>query len=375
MSKKNRQIPEVVPTGEQPLADQKVINFPGKNKKKLRIMVISTNIFPCPPPAYSGLEMIAYLQAKELANRGHSVLLVAPKESQPPEGVSLWPTTMGESESLSFNFGYHEAIPQQDVIIDNSWEKWSYMSKINERTSIPILGVCHAPCHTTYQTPPPVLHPCFVCISKDHSVGAMEAWGIPARTAYDGVDVDFYKAPPGVQRNGRYLFLARMSKIKGPQIAVDMARKLRVGLDLVGDDKFTNETELAHRLIAQSVNNITYHGGVNREKCVEFFSKGKALLHMNLLFREPFGLAPVEAQLCGMPVIAWDNGAMRETIKHGETGFLVKSQEEAEELIKTDAVSSIKPERCREWAMQFSVKAMGDKYEELICEAMDTGGW
>ena len=83
----------------------------------------------------------------------------------------------------------------------------------------------------------------------------------------------------------------------------------------------------------------------------------------------------MEAQLCGMPVIAWDNGAMRETVKHGETGFIVKSQEEMETLVKEDAVSSIKSKDCIEWAKQFSYQKMIDRYNELAYEAHDTGGW
>jgi glycosyltransferase involved in cell wall biosynthesis len=86
-------------------------------------------------------------------------------------------------------------------------------------------------------------------------------------------------------------------------------------------------------------------------------------------------MAPVEGMMTGLPCIAFDNGAMRETIKHKETGFLVKKEEEVEELIKTDAVSTIKPETCREWATQFSVKNMVVRYEELCKEALDTGGW
>jgi len=90
-------------------------------------------------------------------------------------------------------------------------------------------------------------------------------------------------------------------------------------------------------------------------------------------YREPFGMAPVEAQMCGLPVIAFDNGAMRETIKHGETGFLVKKEEEVEELIKNDAVKDIKPEVCRDWAVQFSTQNMVLRYEELCKEAVDRG--
>lgn len=340
----------------------------------MKICVISTTIMTCPPAGYSGLEMVAWLQAKGLSQRGHKVLLVAPVGSKPPDNVELHGTTLGEPESQAYS-GYTHRLPEHDAIIDNSWEKWSYMLKIDGKLDAPILGVLHAPAETMYKTPPPIVHPCLVAISKDQSVAAMECLGVPARVAYDGVDVDFYNNQPKWTRNDRYLFLARMSRIKGPQIAVDIARKLRIGLDLVGDDKITGEPQLAQRMLAQAKNNITYHGGVPREKAVEFFSTRKALLHMNLLFREPFGLAPVEAQLCGMPVIAFDNGAMRETVKHGETGFIVKTQEEVEELIKTDAVASIKSDKCREWASQFSVEAMIDTYEKLIEEAVETGGW
>ena len=69
-----------------------------------------------------------------------------------------------------------------------------------------------------------------------------------------------------------------------------------------------------------------------------------------MLYREPFGLAPVEAQLCGMPVIAWDNGAMRETIKHGETGFLVKTQQEMEDLNQPEKALA-------------ELKSLGNKYK------------
>ena len=39
---------------------------------------------------------------------------------------------------------------------------------------------------------------------------------------------------------------------------------------------------------------------------------------------------------------------MRETVKHGETGFLVNSLREMEELVRANAVAGLRPERCRE---------------------------
>jgi hypothetical protein len=44
------------------------------------------------------------------------------------------------------------------------------------------------------------------------------------------------------------------------------------------------------------------------------------------------------------------------------------------ELVKSDAVKKLKPERCREWASQFSIENMVKRYEDLCKEAIE-GGW
>lgn len=339
----------------------------------MKICVISTTVLPCPPPGYSGLEMVAWQQANELAKLGHQVLLVAPQGSVAPDGVELHQTTLREHESQAYS-GYWNRLLEYDAIIDNSWEKWSYVLKMEGRLAAPILGVLHAPAHTMYNSAPPVQYPCLVSISNDQGVAASECWGVSTRTAYNGIDLDFYK-PSSEPRIDNLLFLARISKIKGPHIAIDVARKCRMPLDVVGDDTLTQEPQYKQQVYSKCTHNIVYHGGKNREECVRFFNTRSCLLHMNLHFREPFGLAPVEAQACGMPVIAFDNGAMREVLNGAETAFLVKTQEEVEMIVNNKAYLQIDPARCREWASQFSVQNMAKRYESLIIEAIETGGW
>lgn len=327
----------------------------------------------CPPPGYSGLEMLAWQLSVGLAKRGHQVTLVAPRGSV-ADGVQLHETTLGESEQQAFS-GYGQKLKDFDCIIDHSWNKWSYMGRHQGQHKTPILGVCHAPIETMYSAPPPVDKPCLVAISKDQGEAIKERLRVGVEVAYKGVDLDLYR-PAKIKRNGRYLFLARFSSIKGPDIAVKVAKDCGIGLDLVGDDTLTQEPELIQAVFREcSISPaLRYVGPQMRELCVDWFQHNKALLHPNQRFREPFGLAPVEAQLCGMPVIAWDNGACRETIKHCETGFLVKSMEEMNNLIKTDAVSAINPKRCREWASQFSLDAFVKRYEEL-CSLAVSKGW
>ena len=44
---------------------------------------------------------------------------------------------------------------------------------------------------------------------------------------------------------------------------------------------------------------------------------------------EPLGLAPLEANACGLPVVAVAEGGVRETIIDGVTGLLVQHQPQA----------------------------------------------
>jgi glycosyltransferase involved in cell wall biosynthesis len=147
-----------------------------------------------------------------------------------------------------------------------------------------------------------------------------------------------------------------------------------VSLDMVGDDRLVEDQRYVQRVKAFAKGNqIVYHGEKTRAECPAYFTMAKALLHCNAIFREPFGLAPVEAMLCGCPVIAWDHGAMRETVKHGETGFLVRTYDELRDLLDKDAVKGISSERCRKWALKFSAENMVNRYEDLCKQAVEAG--
>lgn len=345
----------------------------------MRIIVVSTSVFKIPVSGYSGLEHLAYLQAKGLAERGHEVAIVAP-EGSTCEGCHIIPTgPAGQWDERTTYGKYWQILPDADVIIDNSWNKWSYILKQEGHLKAPVLGVMHAPVNTMYQSPPPVDKPCVVCISQDQANHWEALHSRKAEVCYNGVDPEFYK-PLGIPRSNRFLFLARFSTIKGPHLAIEACRAAGVGLDLVGDTSITNEPEYLKQ--CQSMcdgKQIRMVGPATRSECVYWFSQARALIHPNRDFREPFGLAPVEAMMCGTPVIAWDYGAMRETVG-ADGGSLVKSMDDLIDMVKY--FNRIKPEdmqnirgHCRQWAIQFSVENMVSRYEELCHKAIETGGW
>ncbi len=366
----------------------------------MKIAVLSTCVFPMVPPAgasgYGGLEVIAWQSAEGLAARGHDVTLFGAEGSRTDKAKMFATGPAGDwNEHAQFDKSWKELL-SCDAIIDETWQKWTLTLKEEGRLKCPVLSVMHAPVDTMYRELPNVEDPCFVCISEDQAAHFRALHSRDVRVARHGVDLDYYKHD-GSPRSKRFLFLARFSKIKGASLAIDACRRSEVGLDLVGDTSITNEPDYLEECRSKcdwsSVRTgwlkgrdwhskvIALQGPASRGECVGWFSQAHALVHANKFFREPFGLAPVEAMACGTPVCCWNNGAMRETISPGETGFLVSSTEDlanAITLLKNmgDHAMAGMRSRCREWvADKFPLSKMVLRYEELIQEALDSGGW
>ena len=47
-------------------------------------------------------------------------------------------------------------------------------------------------------------------------------------------------------------------------------------------------------------------------------------------YAEPFALVPLEMMACGLPVVAYNIGGMKEAIVDGETGFFVENKNHQE---------------------------------------------
>jgi glycosyltransferase involved in cell wall biosynthesis len=347
-------------------------------------MVISSTVFTVGyggVPGYGGLEVIAWHTARGLAEKGHQVTLIAPDNSTCPDVEVIQTGPAGKhNEEMAFNI-YWPKLLEVDVVIDSSWLKSSVLLKMEGRLKAPVLCVMHAPVNTMWGKPPPIEKPCVVCISEDqrrHFEGLFDP--LKARTCYNGIDLDYY-TPIDCKRSERFLFLARFSSIKGPDLALEAAKEVGAGLDLIGDTFITNEPEFYHRCASLcDGSQLKMIGSASRGECVWWMSQVHCLLHPNLRFREPLGLAPLEAQACGTPCIAFDNGAMRETIYHCENfENLVKNMDEFKQAMRVamrpDGITYRDRMGCRNYAAMFSIEKMVNRYNELCEEAVITGGW
>lgn len=114
-----------------------------------------------------------------------------------------------------------------------------------------------------------------------------------------------------------FLIASRSIPYKRIDLAVDAFTKLKMPLIVVGTGRHNKE------LRKRAGQNITFLGYVSEAKLQELMSAAKAYIMPG---EEDFGIAPVEANACGRPVIAFGKGGALDTQIDGVTGTLFKEQ-------------------------------------------------
>ncbi|MDP3466483.1 MAG: glycosyltransferase, partial [Sulfuricurvum sp.] len=91
---------------------------------------------------------------------------------------------------------------------------------------------------------------------------------------------------------------------------------------------------------------------------------------------EDFGIAPVEAQACGTPVIAFGRGGATETVVDGISGlfFDTQSVESLCEAVGRFETMQWSPERVRENAMQFGNDRFKEEFQHYVQKSLKQSG-
>ncbi|MSO49121.1 MAG: glycosyltransferase family 4 protein [Acidobacteria bacterium] len=135
-----------------------------------------------------------------------------------------------------------------------------------------------------------------------------------AAVLHPPVDTGFFT--PGHGAAGDYfLVVSALVPYKRIDTAIRAAAILGARLKLVG----TGPDE--ERLRAVSAAGMEFLGHVGDNELRALYRDARALV---LPGEEDFGIAPVEAQACGRPVVALARGGACETVEHGISGWLVE---------------------------------------------------
>ncbi|HQR18635.1 MAG TPA: glycosyltransferase family 4 protein [Gemmatimonadales bacterium] len=147
------------------------------------------------------------------------------------------------------------------------------------------------------------------------------------RVIHPGVDAAEFCPDPSVRRSAppSFLYVGRLKRYKRVDLAIralGIARRTRPDLSLdiagTGDDRPRLEALIAELGLGTAVR---FHGFVTEERKLHLLRSTWANLFPSP--KEGWGITVVEAAACGTPSLASDSPGLRDSVRDGETGFLV----------------------------------------------------
>ena len=304
----------------------------------MKIALTADPDLPVPPRLYGGIERVIDMLAKGLVARGHNVTLFAHPDSDSAGDLVAWPGRVAQSKvdtlKNTATLARHVIGGSYDVV--HSFSRIAYLT--------PILPL-YIPKIMTYQR---AVTPRTVTGGVKLSRGALSFTAISQWMMADvvhighwdmvpnGVPIARYDATGGVAHDAPLVFLGRVEEIKGPHLAIEIAKRTGHRLVIAGnvpDDK----RGWFEANVAPQIDNdvIRYIGPVDDRQKNALLGHAKAFL-MPILWDEPFGIVMAEALACGTPVLGTRRGAVPEVVDDGITGYV---RDTVDELV--DAVALV----------------------------------
>ena len=148
------------------------------------------------------------------------------------------------------------------------------------------------------------------------------------RVIHNGVDLKFFAPDPRLARfpTPTFLYVGRLKRYKRIDLAIDAVALLRdrgVGVRLLVAGRGDEESRLRAQVERLGIGDrVAFEGFVTEERKRELLRAcwGTVLPSP----KEGWGITNLEAAACGTPVVASNSPGIRESVRHGETGYLVR---------------------------------------------------
>ena len=181
-----------------------------------------------------------------------------------------------------------------------------------------------------------------------------------ATVIHPPVDTDFFQPAVNPSRD-YFLLVSALVPYKRIELVIQAFNGLGEKLCIVG--KGSEEKHL-QRLAAA---NIRFMGALAPDELRRLYQNARALVFSGI---EDFGIAFVEAQACGIPVIAYDRGGVRDIIRHGQSGFLFAEQTMAAltDAVRQAMAMTFDPVLLRQNGLKFSPDNFRRQLSQFIAE-------
>lgn len=129
----------------------------------------------------------------------------------------------------------------------------------------------------------------------------LSAYNVVSKVCYMGIDASLF-IPKKIKKDIDILFVGAKDTLNGYPLFINSINRIKnqeLNIEyLEGDEKWLTDNDL-----------------------INLYNRSKVIISFG--YNEPFGLVPLEAMACRVPIIALDEGGYRETVINNQTGFLV----------------------------------------------------
>jgi glycosyltransferase involved in cell wall biosynthesis len=181
-----------------------------------------------------------------------------------------------------------------------------------------------------------------------------------------GVEAEIVYPPVAVERfaigepEDFLLFVGQIVRHKRVEVALEAARLAGRPIKVVGDGPDRPRLEQLFQRPG-----VEFLGSVSDHRLADLYARCIALVVPNV---EEFGIAAVEAQAAGRPVVAVGRGGVRETVIDGESGILVDGEDAASlaEPLNDVDFGRFDSEAIRSHAQRFSAASFRDRFRKVV---------
>lgn len=175
------------------------------------------------------------------------------------------------------------------------------------------------------------------------------------------VSVSDFHLAPGSEIGDYFLIVSRLVPYKRVDLAVRAFNRLGLPLVIAGEGRDRARLEkMAHP-------NVRFVGRISDAELRDLLARCRAFVFPG---EEDFGIAPLEANASGRPVVAFAGGGALDTIVEGLNGVLFRepSADSLADSVRALDASNFEPHEIRAHAERFDVRVFQQRLREQIAE-------
>jgi len=336
----------------------------------MRLLLTCDPLIPVPPAGYGGIERIVDALIRHYRAAGHTVgLLAHPDSMAPVDARFAWPDLRiaGAAATLRNALALRRAVREFRPEVVHSFSRLAFL--------FPTL-LTRQPVMMSYQR-----HTGGRQITLGARLGGRTlrftgcseficGMGRPHGGTWDAVpnfvELEKLDYAPTVPADAPLVFLSRVDDIKGPDLAIAIARRAGRRLLIAGNHATSGkQAEFFQREVAPHLgrDGVEWIGEVGDAKKNELLGRAAAML-VPIRWNEPFGIVFPEALACGTPVITCARGALPEIVEDGRTGFFITGVDDGVAAVRR--LGEIDRAACRRAAeTRFSLGVVAPHYLDL----------